>query len=263
MVMQIMRYKVAAIGLSDVGRVRQNNEDSWAAVPEMRCYVLADGMGGHRAGEVAAKETVNIFCELLKELYLEHSEPFTLHELRRNVAWIIEEVNEIIYKQGRSDRHLKGMGTTFCCLHFYENGLIYAHVGDSRIYRLRRGSLSQLTKDHSLLRQLIDMGQMSEQKASDFLYKNIITKAIGTEPHVDPSVHGVHFDIEDVYLMCSDGLSDLLNMQEIEDVLNATSSIQEAARRLVDCANERGGHDNITVVIAKVLQDDEQQDLSR
>lgn len=263
MVVRIMRYKVAAVGISDIGRVRQNNEDVWAEVPELQFYVLADGMGGHQAGEVAAREAVATFCSLVKEIHQENDDSITLQELRRNISWIIEEVNAGIYKMGRAEQGLRGMGTTLCCLQFYKDGLVYAHVGDSRIYRLRHKHLTQLTKDHSLLRQLIDMGQVSEQKAPEFLYKNIITKAIGTESSVDPSVHATHTEPGDIYLMCTDGLSDLLSTREMEEVVNNAESLQQAAQTLVDQANQIGGHDNITVVIAKVLPPDENPDLPR
>lgn len=263
MVVHIMRYKVAAVGISDIGRVRQNNEDVWAQIPELQFYVLADGMGGHQAGEIASREAVQTFCALIKDLHQENDAPYSLQELRRNVSWIIEEVNAAIYKMGRADQELRGMGTTLCSLHFYQDGLVYAHVGDSRIYRLRHKHMVQLTKDHSLLRQLIDMGQVTEQRAPEFMYKNIITKAIGTEPSVDPSVHATHVEPDDIYMMCSDGLSDLLTTKEMEEVINHAESLQQAAQTLVDRANEMGGHDNITVVIAKVLPPDENTDIPR
>lgn len=263
MVVRIMRYKVAAAGKTDVGRVRQNNEDVWAEFPEIQFYVLADGMGGHQAGEVASRLAVETYSLLVQEFHQDHDESLTLQELRRNISWIIEEVNAEIYKMGRTDQELRGMGTTLCSLHFHPDGLIFAHVGDSRIYRLRHNHITQLTKDHSLLRQLIDMGQVSEQKAPDFMYKNIITKAIGTEPSVDPSVNVTHVEINDIYLMCTDGLSDLLTANEIEEIITQAPSLQQAAQALVDRANEIGGHDNITVVITKVLEPDENPDLPR
>lgn len=252
MVVRTMHYKVASFGLSDIGRVRQNNEDVWAEIPELQFYILADGMGGHQAGEIASHTAVNSFCELVRDLHQVQSGGLTLQELRRNLSWLIEEVNSAVYSKGRSDVELKGMGTTLCCLHFYQDGLVYAHVGDSRIYQMRGNHLRQMTKDHSLLRQMIDSGKVDERKASDFVYKNIITKAIGTEAHVHPSVYATHIEIDDVYMMCTDGLSDLLTIKEMENLIIASSSIQDAAQALVAKANELGGHDNITVVIMKV-----------
>lgn len=251
MVMHTMRFKITAVGLSDIGRVRQNNEDFWAVIPELLFYVLADGMGGHQAGEIAAREAVDALCASIKGFHEEHNERFSLQELRRNMAWIIEDVNASIYQMGRSDQELRGMGTTLCCMHFHPDGVVYAHVGDSRIYRLRKNKLTQLTKDHSLLRQMIDLGKVSEQLAPEFAYKNIITKAIGTEASVTPSIHAIQVEEGDLFMMCSDGLSDLLTLKEMETVLIAAPSIEQAAQTLIDQANEAGGHDNITVVIAK------------
>lgn len=252
MVVHIMRYKVVAIGLSDIGRVRQNNEDVWAEIPKLHCYILADGMGGHQAGEVAAREAVNLFCELVKDINKDSSDHISLQELRRTISWVIEEVNAAIYKMGRTDKELRGMGTTLCCLYFHYDGLVFAHVGDSRIYRIRHNHMTQLTKDHSLLRQLIEMGQVTEQRAPEFIYKNIITKAIGTEASVEPSVHTTNLEMNDLFLMCSDGLSDLLTTKEMEEIINQSSSLEKAAELLVAKANEFGGHDNITIVLAKV-----------
>ena len=258
-----MRFKVAVAGISDIGRVRQNNEDNWAQIPELQFFVLADGMGGHQAGEVASHTAVETCCALVRDLHEESSDSFTLQELRRNIGWIIEETNEAVYKKGRSDTDLRGMGTTLCCLHFHPNGVVYGHVGDSRIYRVRQKKMIQLTKDHSLLRQLIDLGQVTEQRASEFMYKNIITRAIGTGANVEGSVHAIHVEPNDLFMMCSDGLSDLLTTKEMETTINQSTSLEGAAQNLVDKANEIGGHDNITVVLAKIIQSNENPDLSR
>lgn len=258
-----MRYNIAAVGLSDIGKVRQNNEDVWAEIPSLQFYVLADGMGGHQAGEVAAREAVDCLCALITDLHENTPGQVSLQELRRNISWIIEEVNAVVYQKGRSNQSLRGMGTTLCCMHFHKDGMVYAHVGDSRIYRLRNKKMIQLTKDHSLLRQLIDAGQVSEKRAPDFAYKNIITKAIGTEASVDPSVHSTQVEENDIYMMCSDGLSDLLSTKDIERVFNETTSITLAAKKLVDKANEIGGHDNITLVIAKIELIHEDSNLPR
>jgi PPM family protein phosphatase len=263
MVLQVMPYKVVAFGLSDIGLVRQNNEDVWAELPEEKFYVLADGMGGHQAGEVAAREAVNSLCAIMKKSLKSQKTKISLEEMNKIIANAIEQVNIAIYKMGRTEADLRGMGTTICCLLFYEEGIIYGNVGDSRIYRLREKQLIQLTKDHSLLRELLELGQISEQQATDFLYKNIITKAIGTEAKVEPSLYQSPVKKDDVYLMCSDGLSDLLNLKDIETTLNAFSSPQDAVKELIAKANQLGGHDNITVVIAKVQENDEEKDLSR
>lgn len=263
MVVHLMPYKVLSVGISDIGLVRENNEDVWSKLAAQRVFVLADGMGGHQAGEIASKEAVNELCSILSKKLDIKDENLDLDLAREIIYEAIQEVNAHVYQMGRKDYDLRGMGTTLCCLHFHQKGLIYAHVGDSRIYRLRDKKLIQLTKDHSLLRELVDLGQLSERQAEDFLYKNIITKAIGTEPKVEPSVRIGELVDHDIFLMCSDGLSDLLTFEEIESIMNKKLAMKEMAQELIDAAKERGGHDNITVVLAKVQEIHERKDLSR
>lgn len=242
MVVHIMPYNILAFGLSDIGLVRQNNEDVWAELPDIRFFVLADGMGGHQAGEIAAREAVNALCGIVeKKFKAHHRHPLSLLDAQAIIQRAIEQVNSHVYKMGRADDELRGMGTTLCCIYFHEKGVVYAHVGDSRIYRWREKKLTQLTKDHSLLRELVDLGQLSEHQAGDFLYKNIITKAVGTEPKVEPSVHTTEVVPHDIYLICSDGLSDLLTLQQIEKIINKTHSLQDCAKELIKSAKAEGG----------------------
>jgi serine/threonine protein phosphatase PrpC len=263
MVAYIMSYEVKAAGMSDIGLIRENNEDVWNALPNQRFYILADGMGGHSAGEVAAREAVNALSTFVAKHININAPAYKLDEARSLILNAIKEVNAHVYKLGRRDNELKGMGTTLCCLHFHPKGLVYAHVGDSRIYRLRKRKLFQMTKDHSLLRELVDLGQISERQAGGFLYKNIITKAIGTEPTVEPSVRFADILDRDLYLMCSDGLSDLLSQGEIEAILNEDLPLEQTAQRLVDSAKEKGGYDNVTVVLTEVQELHEPKDISR
>jgi serine/threonine protein phosphatase PrpC len=245
-------YKIVVYGLSDIGLARDNNEDVWAELPDEKIYVLADGMGGHQAGEVAASEAVFSFCEIIRKLMKKRKEGFTLEEMKQAIRGGVELVNQIIYEMGIGDEALFGMGTTLCCLHFHPDGLIYAHVGDSRIYRYREGRLKQMTKDHSLLREMVEMGCLTEDEAKEFLFKNIITKAVGTEPFVSPAVE--HGDVlpGDIYLMCTDGLTDLLTTKNIEKVVKNSKGLRECAESLVQAAKDLGGYDNITVVLVKV-----------
>lgn len=262
MVVRVKPYHIESVGLTDVGLVRQRNEDVWAAVPEYRIYALADGMGGHPAGDVAADEAVNAFCAVMKKKIESSKRKRGIDELRNLVERTIIQVNRFLYKLGRTHQELRGMGTTLCCMCFHDKGLIYAHVGDSRIYRLRNQKLEQMTEDHSLLRELIDLGQIGERQAEEFLYKNIITKAIGTESVVEPSVGLTDIDVGDIYLMCTDGLSDLVAPEEIEAVINQAPTMNEAATNLIECAKQKGGHDNITLVMLDV-QENHGKDLSR
>jgi serine/threonine protein phosphatase PrpC len=200
-----MSYKIASFGLSDLGLVRKNNEDVWCARPDLNLFVIADGMGGHQAGEIAAREAVQRLCAIIESRFSPDGEKVDFHGMRKAFKLAVEEVNKEVYELGSSSKILSGMGTTLCTLYFHNKGIVYAHVGDSRIYRLRNAKLEQLTKDHSLFRELVDQGQMTEQEGADFP-RNIITKAIGTEPEVEPSVHLSDVEEGDLYLMCTDGL---------------------------------------------------------
>jgi serine/threonine protein phosphatase PrpC len=261
--MATLPYKVLTVGLSDIGLVRQNNEDIWVQQPSIGLYILADGMGGHQAGEVASRETALALCKILKKK-IASSKHYTLLELQDLLKRAIVYVNGLIFKMSRANYELKGMGTTLCCLLFHPDGLVFAHVGDSRIYRLRNGKFEQLTKDHSLFRDLVDQGQLNASQACDFLYKNIITKAIGTEQKVEPTVKTCSIHSDDIFLMCSDGLSDLLTAIEIREILLTATSKEAAANMLVARANAEGGKDNITVVITKIKGTDvSKKDLSR
>ncbi len=257
----IMSYKVSAYGLSDIGLVRQNNEDVWEQIPNENFFVLADGMGGHRAGEIAAKEAVGYLCLLFKTMRVMTYK--SIEESRGAIYKAIQHVNKIIYEIGSSNENLRGMGTTLCCVFIHQDYLIYGHVGDSRIYRLRDNKLEQLTQDHSLLRELIEMGQISEEEAGDFLYKNIITKAIGTEPLIEPTVQIDSLFPGDMILMCTDGLTDLLGNEEIQEIMtHYFYSEEELAKTLVNAAKERGGYDNVTVVIMRIQEKNDTTDLS-
>lgn len=263
MVVHVMPYKVVAKGLSDIGLVRQNNEDYWAGLPQQNFFTLADGMGGHRAGEVASKEAVEALCAVIKGSTAAEHEELTLEEIHGVLQFAIEQVNEHIYAMGHSDESLKGMGTTLCCSYFHPHGLIYGHVGDSRIYRYRGGLLDQLTKDDSLFRELMDSGRLTETSRSEFQYKNIITKAIGTEPFVEPSVHITDIQNQDIYLMCTDGLTDMLSLREIESIIRICPDIDKGVSALVAAANEKGGYDNITVILMKIEELNETKDIPR
>lgn len=246
-----MPYTILSSGLSDMGLVRDNNEDVWAEISELNFYVLADGMGGHQAGEVASREAVSHLLRLVRKGF-KTARKKTAQDLQKLLNASLIQVNNVVFKLSRSTPELKGMGTTLCALLFHEEEAILAHVGDSRIYRLRENVLEQITKDHSLFRELVDLGQLSEQVSSDFAYKNIITKAIGTEANIEPSVQIMEIRHNDVFLLCSDGLSDMLIAKEIEDILNVNGTLDNHVESLINAAKSHGGHDNITVVIVRV-----------
>lgn len=249
MALQAMFYQVSVTCLSDIGLIRQNNEDAWKLLRDEQFYVIADGMGGHQAGEVASREAVERLCALFQQRI--DSCPKDIACAEEVMRTLIQEVNAMVYRIGRESPELRGMGTTLCCVYLHPEGLIYGHVGDSRIYRLRKGKLELLTQDHSLLRELIELGQLSEQQAEDFLYKNIITRAIGTEPYVEPSIAHTSLEPGDQIMLCTDGLTDLLSDEDIRETLLKNPE-EDIVKLLVKKAKQKGGNDNITVILINV-----------
>lgn len=261
MTVRSILYQVSSCGRSDIGLVRQNNEDAWESLSEQQFYILADGMGGHRAGEVASKETVDRLSQ-----HVRNTLKSTKGNIDQHVAIIndiIQKVNHDVYQKARSDSELRGMGTTLCCTYFHKEGVVFAHVGDSRIYRFHNNKLYQLTRDHSLVAEMIDLGELSEKNVSGVNYKNIITRAIGTEPFVEVSIGISEFYENDVFMMCSDGLSDLLSLKMIENILKESKDLKVTVDQLIDAAIERGGKDNVTAVLMRVENRHEKQNLSR
>lgn len=237
-----MNFKLESYGISDIGLVRSNNEDEWAEV-DARFFALADGMGGHKAGEVAAKVTIINLCQAINKL--KHlSIPEEIEFLKKAIISANGYVNDL----SKENDELRGMGTTLCCFLLHEDTLIYAHIGDSRIYRFRKG-LTQLTQDHSLRYELIAKGQLEE--GQPFPFKNIITRALGTTSSVTPDIGTTTIEKDDIYFLCSDGLSDYVKNTEISDILERSNTVKEACTSLVEAAKSKGGNDNITVVMIK------------
>ena len=231
-------------GLSDIGLIRQNNEDVWAAHPEQGLFVLADGMGGHKAGEVAAQEAIDQFCLLMKQQPTITNDPAVLRAA-------IEFANLRVYEKSRQSDAYKGMGTTLCCLQWTKDSVLYAHVGDSRIYRYREQKLEQLTNDHSLLAQWLAEGNNLTDTHKPIPYKNIITRSIGTSKKANPDVHITPHLPNDLFILCSDGLSDVLTLIDIELIVARCESLSLMASRLIEKAKIKGSSDNITVLIVQ------------
>ena len=249
--MKMTPFVVKSYGLTDIGLVREKNEDVFAICEQDRIFVLADGMGGHRAGDVAAKAAVHGICAILKDILVSHKGESTrlfAEELKK----AFEEVNRITYRMGQQDPYLKGMGTTLLCVMLVGDHAILGHVGDSRIYRFRNKKLAQMTEDHSLMRELIDMGQLDKTEAEGFMYKNILTRAVGTEPGVEASIQIEKLHSNDIYLLCSDGLTDHLSQDDLEAIFIAEKTPEKIGKQCVKIAKERGGHDNITLLLVQV-----------
>lgn len=249
-----IQCSVHIIGISDTGRARSHNEDAIAWDVPHGLALLADGMGGHNAGDVASRlclETLSqeLLTALGKPLRLRPNKGMSKHAtlVRRSV----NKANAAIFENAEANPDRTGMGTTLVAVLFYEDKAVVAHVGDSRVYRLRGRSLEPITTDHSLVRELLDKGAISAEEAENNPYSHVITKAMGVRPRVIAEVQELQAQPGDVFLLCSDGLTDLVNDESIADTLVASGGNWErAAQRLVDLANNNGGRDNISVVIA-------------
>ena len=239
---------IESYGTSDVGLTRLNNEDVWAQMPKEQFFILADGMGGHQAGEVAANETVCHLCKAIKKGWENVPSVSEWFEILKRA---IDTTNAHVYELSLKNNSHQGMGTTLCLALLADRSIIYAHVGDSRIYRLRKGRLTQLTRDHSLKGELIAKGELDPSKAHSFP-KNVITRAIGTQEKVQPDIQKEPVQKGDIYLLCSDGLTDPLSNLQIQEILEESPNLQEATDALILGAKMHGGGDNITVVLLKI-----------
>jgi len=245
---------------TDPGMVRSHNEDSIAAEKEIGLVVLADGMGGYNAGEVASGIAVAMLASEVREA-LAGQQPDAVDEsgAPRAVAMIRESAaraNAAIYQAAKSQPQYAGMGTTLVAALFYDNQVAIGHIGDSRLYRLRGDDLEQITRDHSLLQEQIDSGMISKEQARYSQNKNLVTRAVGIDPEVETEIHTYDVQSGDIYLLCSDGLSDMVEDGEIQATLSMLqSNLPLAARQLVQMANDNGGRDNISVILVRVLGD--------
>jgi len=251
---------IDAYGLTDVGKKRKHNEDAYALDVAEGLFIVADGMGGHAAGEVAAKITVETIGEFIaatrqKE---EATWPFRYnHELHFNsnrLAIAIEKANERVMSAVASQPWLKGMGTTVVAGLMNEKILSLAHVGDSRAYLYRAGELSRLTDDHSWVHEQVTAGILTEEEAKTHPLKNVVTRALGGGPSVSPDLREMEFAPGDAFLLCSDGLTTMLSDEEIRDSVAADEKrdAKTLCQDLVDLANDKGGVDNITVVFIRI-----------
>jgi len=252
--------EIQAYGLTDVGKKRKHNEDAYALDEAEGLFIVADGMGGHAAGEVAAKITVETIGEFIaatrqKE---EATWPFKYnHELLFNsnrLAIAIEKANERVMSAVASQPWLKGMGTTVVAGLLNEKILSLAHVGDSRAYLYRAGELTRLTDDHSWVHEQVSAGILTEDEAKTHPLKNVVTRALGGGPSVAPDLREMEFLPGDAFLFCSDGLTTMLSDEEIRDcvAVDETKDAEALCQDLVDLANDKGGVDNITVVIVRI-----------
>ena len=235
----------------DAGRARSNNEDSVATDDAVSLAVLADGMGGYNAGEVASHMATSFIATELGRWLREASSQASDAEVRRAMDICVENANRAIFEAANANPQYAGMGTTLVVAVFREGRLLLGHVGDSRCYRLRAGKLTQITRDHSLLQEQIDAGLITPEQAAFSANKNLVTRAVGVEDNVLLETHQHEVQNGDLYLMCSDGLSDMVDDPGLEQLLQAHDVLPECARALIAAANDAGGKDNISVILAR------------
>lgn len=244
------------VRLTDVGLLRDHNEDAIASDVTMGFVILADGMGGYKAGEVASEMAVLSIAAELKEAMLafQPSQPLDALSRQPEAQLIIDAVgnaNAAIYHASQTHPQCAGMGTTLVVGLFTNNKLLVGHIGDSRMYRLRNQILTQITEDHSLLQEQINAGLITPEQARFSVNRNLVTRALGIDEEVELELKQYDVEVGDVYLLCSDGLSDLIEDEIIQATLNAFD-LADAADALVELANDNGGKDNISVILVKV-----------
>ena len=246
---------------TDPGMVRSHNEDSIAADAANGLVVLADGMGGYNAGEVASGMATTVIVSEMRQI-LANVRPYDVDPssneevAARLVREQVLKANSSIFQAAQSQPQYAGMGTTLVVCLFYDNRILVAHLGDSRLYLLRDGNFRQVTRDHSLLQEQIDSGIITAEQAKKAAHKNLVTKALGIDPTVEPELHEYPTNPGDIYLLCSDGLCDMVEDEDIGMTLQALGgNLKLAAQQLVQMANDNGGRDNVSVILVRVLRE--------
>jgi protein phosphatase len=239
--------KIDWAGLSDRGRRRATNEDSFLADPSLGLFVVADGMGGHAAGEVASRLAVEAVQEVLRGAPGAGSAPAD------RIAEAIHTANQAILARTQQRQDLQGMGTTLVLVLLEESSAWVSHVGDSRAYRIRRDAIDLLTHDHSWVGEQVRLGRLSEEEARRHPWRNVVTRALGSQGEVQPDVGHEPLQAGDRLLLCSDGLNTMVGEEQILDAVRAAGrDLEGACRRLVELANQGGGEDNVTVLLVEV-----------
>jgi len=251
--------KIRYAAASDIGRVRKNNEDAFIANPALGIFAVADGMGGHASGEVASRIAVESLQDSLTRVSREKDAPLmqdrtaVLSSPANVLVNAIRLANQKIYKSSLEKAEYKGMGTTLVAVYFSGTSSVVAHVGDSRLYQIRGQAISQVTADHSLVWEQYKQGLIAKADLSSSPYKNVITRALGLQPTVDVEVQELVTQPADSLILCSDGLSDLVLDEELRQVCQEVSGdLNRACGELTRLANQRGGKDNITVLLIQI-----------
>jgi PPM family protein phosphatase len=234
--------KVAS--MTDAGLLRKINEDSFFVDEKLGLLIVADGMGGHAGGEVASRVAVSTISSLIKTSAPGEQAPNLIRHA-------IEQANLAIYSEAEADPALHGMGTTLVLAYCRGDDIHLAHLGDSRAYLIRNGSIEQLTEDHSLVAQMVRDGQLTTEEAPHFQMRNVVTRSLGNQKTVEPDVARVEWGPGDFLLLCSDGLTNMVDHSELRALISQGGlNIEQSCREVVDLANQNGGRDNITAVLA-------------
>jgi len=255
-----LKGKILLHGQTDVGSVRDHNEDAIGCDENIALAVLADGMGGHRGGEMASAITVSTvlesITEKIKNIKTGETDAETGYSAESLVVHdAIALANTNVHDSSEANAQYRGMGTTVVVAMFYDNRFTVAHVGDSRLYRLRDNELEQVTRDHSLMQELIDRGFYTPEQARNSLNKNLVTRAIGIDANVQIDVQEDVAMVDDIYLLCSDGVSDMIEDSLIETAMIENSdNLEKAATEIIRLSNEYGGKDNISALLIKPIK---------
>lgn len=257
--MMNLEQALRIIRQTDTGKLRNRNEDSVASDTSIGMALLADGMGGYNAGDVASQiAALTITAELkacFKQAQLKQGS-VDANNISAHMLNAINAANQAIYQVSNEQAQCAGMGTTLVVCVFIDNKVVIGHIGDSRAYRFRAGALTPLTNDHSVIQEQLNAGLLSAEQAKTVNYKNYVTRAVGVDPTADVEFNTYDVALHDVYLLCSDGLTDMLDEDEIRLTLSEQNdNLELAANTLIRKANLHGGKDNISVILVKVLQD--------
>lgn len=252
----IRRVKLVSHGLTDVGRKRAHNEDNLLVAPDLGLFVVADGMGGHAHGERASRIAIEAIEKFVREAHgkangaFHSAAPLEESPLADTIRIAVEVACAAVYHEALREPSLSGMGTTVTAMLFHDRGALFGHVGDSRAYVCRGGKILQVSEDHSLVNEQVKAGMLTPEQAKSSRLKNIITRSVGFEEDVLVDVMGVPSIPGDTFVLCSDGLANMVQDQEILDAVR-TTLIPELPGKLIALANERGGDDNITVIAVR------------
>jgi protein phosphatase len=255
-----LQGKIEHVALTDTGRVREHNEDAIGYDIDLGLFVLADGMGGYNAGEVASSMAVKTTVDLVqhtlpRERRADLEEQTGLMYQSITLRDAVRRANKLIHQTARSQEECSGMGTTIVSCLLHDNRLSVAHVGDSRLYRVRRNRFEQLTQDHSLLQELVDRGVVEPGDAQRQLKRNYVTRALGVEPEIEVSISEVDAEVGDIFVLCSDGLSDMVEDEDIHLTISTFhTDLEMVGRQLIRLTNDNGGRDNVSVLMVRVLK---------